>query len=115
LLSVLISIITSIIKEVKREDEKEKLIISEEEGEGEREGQHLKKKKRQTMILRHESSKSLRFWQTPRFLVFKNVIKIVWYTILKHSYKISLTGLYFICLTSVNLINAGYSKSLFKI
>jgi hypothetical protein len=103
-------------KEVKRESEKEKLIVSDDEGEegedGERKERRLKR--RQTMALRREPS-LVSFWQTTRFEAFKNVIRMLWYTILKHSYKLSLAGLYFICLTSVNLINAGYSKSFLRI
>jgi hypothetical protein len=89
------------LQDIKKESEKEQLIIREGE-------ENLSSEKRQTIILRHRLSRDLRFWETEHFATFKYVVRVIWHSILRHSYKLSLAGLYVICLTSVNLINAGY-------
>jgi hypothetical protein len=83
--------------------EKEQLIIGDDE--------KTKKRARQTLLIKQRPSSYLSFWRAPQFTLLKDIIKLIWYTILKYIYLLSLAGLYFACLTSVNLMNAGYSKS----
>jgi hypothetical protein len=44
-------------------------------------------------------------------LAFRKGVYLLWLTILRESYKVTLAGLYFAALTTVNLFNSGYSTS----